>query len=81
MHHLFYLVCVAPSSQRSVFTFCGLGQFKILDSRFILEFRDSITNFVELFKIDERLYGIHIIHAPYLVLTHLCSQKLSKNEF
>ena len=40
----------------------------------------NLTNCVELFKIDERLPPIHI-EAPYLVLTHLSSPKLSKIEF
>ena len=40
----------------------------------------NLTNCVELSKIDERLPSIHI-GAPYLVLTHLCSQKFSKIEF
>ena len=42
LHHLIYLVCNNSLTWRAVFTFCGLGQFKILDSRFILEFWDSI---------------------------------------
>ena len=36
--------------------------------------------FVELFKIDERLNAIKT-EAPYLVLTNLYCQKLSKIEF
>ena len=40
----------------------------------------NIKNYVELFKIEERLHAIHI-EAPYLVLTHFCCQKFSKIEF
>ena len=42
LHHLIYLVCNSSLTWRLVFTFCGLGQFKIWDSRFILEFWDII---------------------------------------
>ena len=74
LHHLIYWVCNAPLTWSTMFWFSGLGHFKIWDSRFILEFWDSILKIVWNCLRLRR-------DCMQFTLTHLCSQKFNKIEF